>query len=226
MPVCSNCGKAIRDDSVFCQYCGEKVIALAEAPSMEEEAAASELSVKKRVPKKTFVRCVIGLILVAMIASVVVCETNIAKARRLYAQDEYFKAFSQIEHIPTLGREEFVRMKIGWVYGGDYHSYLTTKRIRLSSTSSRSRDAYQSAFWELTFGYYICVRDVNNPESRLNEIQRDEGRKFVERYSSELSSMFHMSRDEANKLAALYQELDGINEKKAAANDWLDRHFF
>lgn len=73
---------------------------------------------------------------------------------------------------------------------------------------------------------YIDLREINREPSQLNDIELDEYEKFVVLYYSELSSMFHMSKAEADKLVTRFGELDKVDEMKSAAYDWLDKNFF
>ena len=225
MAVCSKCGKTIKEESAFCPYCGTAVEeATVKPPENTESNKEDARTVKKQISKRTiFIGIVVAVIIVA-IGSVVICESKITKAKRLYAQSEYWKAYMQIDNIPILGREELIRIKTAASAGNYYDDYLTTKRIRLSSTSSKSRDAYQSAFFDLTFGLYLDLREVNREPCQLNDIELDEYKKLVDIYYSELSSMFHMSKAEADKLVARFGELD-VDGIKTAANDWLDKNF-
>lgn len=227
MAVCSKCGKTIKEESAFCPYCGAAVEETTVKPPENSESNKEDgRTVKKQISKKTVIIGIVIAVIIAALGSVGICESKIAKAKRLYAQSEYWKAYMQIDNIPILGREELIRIKTAAFAGDGYQSYLTTKRIRLSSTGSKSRDAYQSAFWELTFGLYIDLREINREPCQLNDIELDEYEKFVDLYYSELSSMFHMTKAEADKLVARFGELDKVDEMKNAAYDWLDKNFF
>ena len=227
MAVCSKCGKPIKEESAFCPYCGTAVKKTAASTAENTESSKKDIgTVKKQISKKAIIMGIVIAIIIAALGSIVICESKIAKAKRLYAQSEYWEAYMQIDNIPTLGREELIRIKTAAFAGSYYDDYLTTKRIRLSSTSSKSRDAYQSAFWELTFGLYIDLGRINGESNKLSDIELDEYQKFVDLFYSELSSMFHMSKAEADKLVARFGELDGVDEMKTAAYDWLDKNFF
>ena len=227
MVICSNCGKSIKEELTLCPYCGAAMKKTAVKPSDVIELGKRVLgTVKKQISIKTIVIGIIVAAIIGALTSVVICESKIAKAKRLYAQGEYWKAYSQIDNIPTLGREELIRIETAAFAGGDYENYLVIKSIRLSSTSSKSKEAYQDAFWNLTFGLHIDLREINREPCQLNEIELDEYQKFVDLFYSELSSMFHMSNAEADKLMARFEELDELDEMKIAAYDWLDKNFF
>jgi hypothetical protein len=125
-----------------------------------------------------------------------------------------------------LGREELLRIETAAYAGYYYGNYLTTKRIRLSSTSNKYKDAYQEAFFDLIFGLYIDIKDINTESNSFNDIQMDEYQKFIDLSYSELLSMFHMSKPEADELVERIKGLDGVDEIKTAANEWLDENFF
>ena len=224
MIQCSHCFKTLQDDVVFCPYCGQKV-ATQNADHLNETTDDSrEYTVQKQLSKKSVLRAAIALLIFALLGTVVFCEIKIANAKRLYSQAEYWKAYKEVRYIPDLGREDIIRIKIASFAGDQYESYLTIKRIRLSSTSGKYRDAYEDAFWELMFGLYLDLRDVQN--DGLNEIEIDEYEKFIDIYYDELDSMFNMSKHEADELVKLLQEIDSVQEKKEATNDWLDDNFF
>ncbi len=169
-------------------------------------------------------------ILIIVLVSVAVCELRIKKARRLYyGQGEYFQAYQLVENIPTLGREELIRMKIGWLAGDGYESYMITKRIRLSDASPddySDQEAYQEAFWELMFGLYVDLREVNNRPEQFNAIELDEYNRFIDLMYSELLLSFHMTREEANALVEKMQQSDDLDAMEKATDQWLDDNFF
>lgn len=169
------------------------------------------------------------IILIILLGSAAVCESRIKKARRLYDQGKYYRAYEQIENIPNLGREELIRMKIAWLAADGYENYLITKKIRLVDASADNpfdQEAYKEAFWELIFGLYVDLKDVKNPSGKLSAIELDEYNKFIDLMYSELLFTFYMSRDEANSLVERMLQLDELEEMKKAAHRWLDDNFF
>lgn len=227
MAVCLKCGKTIKEESTFCPYCGAAVEEATTKP-LDNIESNKEVTgtVKKQISKKTIIIGIVIAVIIVVIGSVAICEFKIAKAKRLYAQGEYWEAYMQIDNIPILGREELIRIETAAFAGDGYENYLRIKRIRLSSTGDKSRDAYKSAFWELIFGLYIDLREINREPCQLNDIELDEYEKFVDLYYSGLSSMFHMSKAEADELVAWFGELDEVDELENVAYDWLDNNFF
>ena len=227
MIVCSNCGRKIVDDSAFCPYCGSTVTNDLPTPACNTEIIEkADSSPKKKISKKTIAVGILAAVVINIIGIILICEYKIDKAKRLYAQSEYWEAYHEIWHIPILGREELIRIETAAYAGYYYENYLTTKRIRLSSTSNKYKDAYQEAFFDLIFGLYIDIKDINSESNSFNDIQLDEYQKFIDLSYSELSSMFHMSKPEADELVERIKGLDGVDEIKAAANEWLDEYFF
>lgn len=225
MAICSNCGKKIKDDSVFCPFCGEK--ASVDTSVIESERikkSEKSFTVEKKISKKTLIRMIIVGTVLVLITAIAVCEAKISNAKRLYAQKEFVKAASEIDSIPSLGREELIRIKTARTAGFYYESYLITKRIRLSDTSSIFKDAYQDAFWELMFGLYSDIRSIKS--DYYNEIQKDEFQKFINIIYSELSSEFSMTKEEADELVSVFNQLETTDEQEEAANAWLDANFF
>ena len=224
MSTCRKCFKKIDSDAVFCPYCGEKVIIEQEQHSDIINVAEKPLIEKKKNTKKRIVIMVMIVILTILISVVVSCEIKIANAKKLYIQGEYWSAYSQVRNIPSLGREEVIRIKTaGWA-GQYYDDYLTTKRIRLSSTSMKHDDAYRDAFWELTFGLHLDLKWIEDDE--LNDIEIDEYQKFIDIFYDELQSMFSMSQTEANMLMEQFRNAEEVSDMEDMANGWLDEHFF
>ena len=227
MIVCSNCGRKIVDDSAFCPYCGSVVTNDLSTPACNtgiiEKANSSS---KKKISKKTIAVGILVTVIITIIGTILICEIKIDKAKRLYAQSEFWEAYHEIWHIPKLGREELIRIETAAYAGYYYENYLITKRIRLSGPSIKYKEAYQEAFFELIFGLYIDIKDVNSESNKFNEIEVDEYQKFIDLSYSELSSMFHMSKAEANELVGRFKSLDGVDDIKTAANEWLDENFF
>jgi phosphomannomutase len=70
------------------------------------------------------------------------------------------------------------------------------------------------------------IKDINTESNSFNDIQMDEYQKFIDLSYSELLSMFHMSKPEADELVERIKGLDGVDEIKTAANERLDENFF
>ena len=226
MKECSKCKKSLKDESIYCPYCGSPVESNNFQSSHLNPKVESISTIEKQISKKSIVIVIVISILIVIVGSILICEEKIAKAKSLYVQSEYWKAYMQIDGIPTFGREDLIRIKAAAYAGSYYDSYLTTKRIRLSNTSAKSKDAYQSAFWDLIFGLYIDLRTINNEQNDFSSIELDEYKKFVDLFYSELSSMFHMSRSEADTLVKRFDELSSVDDEKSAAYRWLDENFF
>ena len=176
------------------------------------------------ISKQTLLKVVVALLIAIVIGTITLCEIKISNAKTLYAQGEYFKASSLIRNIPTLGREEVSRIKIAGEAGWYYESYLTTKRIRLSSTSSKSQDAYQDAFFDLVFGLYLDLKW--SKDEQLNNIERSEYQKFIDLFHCELKSMFFMSDDEITALIDAFASANEVADMHTIANEWLEDNFF
>lgn len=212
MAVCRHCSRNVKDTSNFCPYCGRKLEAGEPIP-----AAAPE---RKKLSKKTV--ALIALLLMAVIAvgTVISWEVKIDRARSLYNQAEYWDAHREIKYVPALGREEVYRYKVAWLAGDLYESYLVNK----PNITKGSEYACREGFWELTFGLYIDLRDVQ--EDWLNDIQVDEYEKFIEIYYDELRDTFSMSREEADRLMEAMEAADEVKDMKELANQWLEDNFF
>ena len=229
MRNCEHCNKGIQEDALFCPFCGAPVNTQTEIDVDQTESAKSERTenafVNKQIPSKSIKKAVIIAAVFLVIVVVIYGEASIAKAKKYYTQGEYWKAFSAIEHVPTLGREELIRIKTAAFAGDHFSSYLTTKRIRLSSSSSRSRDAYQDAFWELMFGLRLDLRTVE--QDALNDIKLSEYEKFIDLYYSELQTTFNMSKAEAKALVnKMGEDGNSVDDMKDICNNWLDDNFF
>lgn len=228
MAICSKCGKNINNDSAFCPFCGDNV---SQNMDVNESLNANEsdkevLPTNKQISKRAVIGVIGAIVVMVFLTIIVTCEIKISNAKSLYAQGEYYEAYRQIRNIPSLGREELIRIKTAADAAWYYEDYLSTKRIRLSSTSSKSKDAYQSAFWELTSGLDYVLRTIDSESENLSKIERDEYQKFINIYYSELSSMFSMSKTEADELVDIFQQLDTSDKMKDVAYKWLDNNFF
>lgn len=226
MKVCVKCGKSLKDESLFCPYCGTAVENKVTSSTDVKTSQVDTGTVEKQVSKKTIRIGILIAIVIFAIGTVVVCESKISKAKRLYAQSEYWKAYMEVKHIPSLGREDLIRIKTASLAGSSYHDYLLTKRIQISGHSYVSWDTYEDAFFDLVFGLYIDLREINKEPSELNAIERDEYQKFIDLFYSELSSMFNMSKAEADKLVERFNENKDVDKDKDAANEWLQKNFF
>lgn len=219
MAVCRHCSRTVKDASNFCPYCGRKLDAGAVVP-----AAPAPVKAGKTLSKKTIALIALLLAAVIGVGTVISWEVKIDRARAYYVQGEYWQAYWQVRKIPSLGREEVIRYKIAGDAGEFYKSFLTIKRIRLSSTSSRHPDAYRDAFWELTFGLMLNKRWVQ--EDGLNDIEIDEYEKFIEIHYEELEDVFSMSSKEADRLTEAMEAADEVSDMKELANQWLEENFF
>lgn len=228
MKRCDRCDKQIDDNALFCPYCGEKLMQHDQPVSDDdvagENGAGSGLVVKKAVSKKALLKIAAAILVVVMVGVVTFCEVKISDAKKLYAQGEYWEAYFSIRNIPTLGREEVIRIKTAAFAGDNYQSYLITKRIRLSSTSSKSKDAYQDAFFELVFGLYLDLKW--SKDEQLNDIERSEYQKFIDLFYRELKSMFFMSDDEITALIDAFASANEVADMHTIANEWLEENFF
>lgn len=147
MRICRSCSREIKETAVFCPYCGQK---WDEEKTLESASAEGIKLVKTIKVSKKSVAIISAVILsILLIAFVVICEMNIAKAKALYSLDKYFQAYKAVEYVPSLGRESLIRIKVTWLAGSEYESYLTTKRIGLkdaSRTDKYKEETFQRAF--------------------------------------------------------------------------------
>lgn len=224
MSTCRKCLKKIDTDAVFCPYCGEKITSEQELHFETDSNAGETCSEKRAITKKQIILILAAVVAAVLVGVVISCEVKIANAKKLYIQGEYWKAYTQVRNIPSLGREDVIRIKTASWAGEYYDSYLTTKRIRLSSTGSKHPDAYREAFWELTFGLHLDLKRVQDDD--LNDIEKDEYQKFIDIFYSELQEMYYMSKTEVDMLMEQYRNAEKVSDMKDIANEWLDVNFF
>jgi len=233
METCRKCGRQISEQMKFCPYCGEKKQdEAAQTPAEQNGESGGEFRQEEAKagggkPVFTLKRILIAaavLLIVSMAGMVISWKVKISEARSLYAQARYWNAYSTIRNVPTLGREELIRIKTAGDAGQYYSSYLTIKRIRLSPGASRSRDAYEDAFWDLTFGLYLNLRTLQR--GGLDPIEADEYQKFVNIMCDELRETFHMNRTQAEELALSFADMDSVQEMETASASWLAANFF
>ncbi len=224
MNTCINCGKNINPDSLFCPFCGEKILtAITSANDDKTEPISSNadaLFVKKTISKKMFITIICVVAFVIVLISVIICEVKISKAESLYLQSEYLDAYSEIEYIPSLGREKLIRIKTSYHAGWYYEMYLGEKQRGMDDD-----DDYTDGFDWLTTGLHFALRDINSETKRLNSVERDEYQKFIDSYYSELSSTFNMSKNEANAFSEKMSNHD-TSEWDKLKEEWLDDNFF
>ena len=224
MSICRKCSKKIDADAIFCPYCGEVVVKEQESNSTIDDSVEKTCTRKKVITKKRIILVSVVVVVAILIGTVISWEVKIANAKKLYAQGKYTRAYLQICNVPSLGREEVIRFKVLDLAAGGYDDYLTTKRIRISSTDRVHDDAYRDAFGDLMWGLLININ--RSQDEGLNAIEIDEYQKFRDIYYDELQSMFAMSRAEADMLIEKLNNTKDSSERKDIANRWLDEHFF
>lgn len=221
MQTCRNCFRHIDDDIAYCPYCGNRVYVTPVPPVPVAEHPAPP---RKPISKKKLAIIIIAcILLVAQSIGIVVCETRIYQAKQLYAQGEYYKAYSLVRLIPPLGREKVIRIKTARWAADSYESHLSRKRKHMDKDGRMDEYDYQNSLFDLIFQLYLNKRALETYD--LNRIEQDEYEKFTKLIYKELREVFYISEAEADLLVYAFQEAS-VDQMYDIANNWLEENFY